>query len=65
MPLFLNSNIPNMDQKIKIVIKGKYTHIFLSPKLVNLEAFYFLFTDPKFKKLLAIIIINKAYFITH
>ena len=48
-----------------MVIKGKYIHIFLSPKLVNLEAFYPLFTNPKFKKLLAIIIIDKAYLITY
>ena len=65
MPLFLNSNIPNIDQKIKIVIKGKYIYIFLSSKLVNLKAFYPFFTNPKFKKLLAIIIINKAYLITY
>ena len=65
MPLFLNSNIPNMDQKIKIVIKGKYIYIFLSPKLVNLEALYPLFINFKFKKLLAIIVVNKAHFITH
>ena len=48
-----------------MAIKGKYIYIFLSPKLVNLKAFYPLFTDPKFKKLLAIIIINKAYLVTH
>ena len=65
MPLFLNSDIPNTDQKIKIVIKGKYIYIFLSPKLVNLEIFYPLFINPKFKKLLAIIIVNKAYLITY
>ena len=65
MPLFLNNNIPNIDQKIKMVIKGKYIYIFLSPKLVNSEALYPLFTNPKFKKLLAIIIVNKAHFVTH
>ena len=65
MPLFLNSDIPNINQKIKIVIKDKYIYIFLSPKLVNLEALYPLFTNPKFKKLLAMIVVNKAYFITH
>ena len=65
MPLFLNGNIPNIDQKIKIAIKGKYIYIFLSPKLVNSEALHPLFTNPKFKKLLAIIIINKAYLITY
>ena len=48
-----------------MVIKGKYIYFFLSPKLVNLEALYPLFTDPKFKKLLAIIIINKAYLVTY
>src|SRR6266702_2351029 len=48
-----------------MAIKGKYIYIFLSPKLVNLEALHPLFINPKFKKLLAIIIINKAYFITH
>ena len=65
MLLFLNNDIPNIDQKIKIVIKGKYIYIFLSPKLVNLEALYPFFTNPKFKKLLAIIVVNKAYFITY
>ena len=64
-PLFLNSNIPNIDQKIKIIIKGKYIYIFLNPKLVNLEALYPLFINPKFKKLLAIVIINKAYLVTY
>ena len=48
-----------------MVIKGKYIYIFLSPKLVNLETLYPLFTNPKFKKLLAMIIINKAYFVTY
>ena len=48
-----------------MVIKGKYIYIFLSPKLVNLEALYPLFTDPKFKKLLAIIVVNKAYFVIY
>ena len=48
-----------------MVIKGKYIYIFLSPKLVNLEAFYFLFTNPKFKKLLAIIIVDKTHLVTY
>ena len=48
-----------------MVIKGKYIYIFFSSKLVNLEALYPLFTNPKFKKLLAIIIVDKAYFVTH
>ena len=48
-----------------MAIKGKYIYIFLSPKLVNLKAFYPLFTNPKFKKLLAIIVVDKAHFITH
>ena len=48
-----------------MVIKGKYIYIFLSPKLVNSEALYPLLTNPKFKKLLAIIVINKAYLITY
>ena len=48
-----------------MVIKGKYIYIFLSPKLVDLEAFYPLFTNPKFKKLLAIIVINKTYLVTY
>ena len=48
-----------------MVIKGKYIYIFLSPKLVNLKALYSLFTNPKFKNLLAIIIINKAHLIIY
>ena len=48
-----------------MVIKGKYIYIFLSSKLVNLEALYSFFTNPKFKKLLAMIVVNKAYFITY
>ena len=48
-----------------MVIKGKYIYIFLSPKLVNLKALYPLFTNFKFKKLLAMIIINKAHLITY
>ena len=48
-----------------MAIKGKYIYIFLSPKLVNLEALYPLITNPKFKKLLAMIIINKAHLITY
>ena len=48
-----------------MAIKGKYIYIFLSLKLVNLEALYPLLINPKFKKLLAIIIINKAYLITY
>ena len=64
-PLFLNSNIPNKDKKIKIVIEGKYTYIFLSPKLANSEVLHPLFTNPQFKKHLAIIIVNKAHLITY
>ena len=48
-----------------MVIKGKYIYIFFSPELVNLETLYPLFTNPKFKKLLAIIIVNKAHLITY
>ena len=48
-----------------MAIKNKYTHIFLSPELVNSEALHPLLINPKFKKLLAIIIINKAYFVIH
>ena len=48
-----------------MVIKGKYIYIFLSPKLVNLKALYPLFTNFKFKKLLAIIIVNKTYLIIY
>ena len=64
-PLFLNSNIPDINKKIKILIKGKYIYIFLNPKLVNLKVFYPLFTNPQFKKYLVIIIVDKAYFITY
>ena len=63
--MFLNGDIPNMDQKIKMAIKGKYTHIFLSPELVNSEALHPLLTDPKFKKLLAMIVVNKAHLVTY
>ena len=45
-PLFLNSNIPDINKKIKIIIKGKYIYIFLSPKLANLEVLYFLCNYP-------------------
>ena len=48
-----------------MAIKGKYIYIFLNFKLLNLEALYLLFTNPKFKKLLAIIIINKAYLVIY
>ena len=48
-----------------MAIEGKYIHIFLSPKLANLKVLYPLFTNPQFKKHLAIIIVNKAYFITY
>ena len=48
-----------------MAIKGKYIYIFLSPKLVNLEALYPLFTNPKFKKLLAIIIVDKTHLIIY
>ena len=48
-----------------MAIKDKYIYIFLSPKLANLEIFYFIFTNPQFKKYLAIIVVNKAYFITY
>ena len=65
MPLFLNSDILNKDKKIEIVIKGKYIYIFLSLKLANLEVLYPLFTNPQFKKHLAMIVVNKAYFITY
>ena len=64
-PLFLNSNIPNKDKKIEMAIKGKYIYIFLNPKLANLEILYPLFTNPQFKKHLAIIIINKTHLIIY
>ena len=46
MPLFLNSDIPNINKKIKMAIKGKYIYIFLSLKLANLKVFYFLLINP-------------------
>ena len=45
-------------------MQNKYIYIFISLKLINLEALYPLFTNPRFKKKLALIIINKAYLIT-
>ena len=48
-----------------MVIKGKYIYIFLSPKLANSEVLHPLFTNPQFKKHLAMIVVNKAYFITY
>ncbi len=48
-----------------MVIKGKYTYIFLSPELVNSEALHPLLTNPKFKKFLAIIVVNKAHLVIH
>ena len=65
MLLFLNSDIRNINKKIKIVIEGKYIYIFLSPKLANLEALCFLLINPQFKKYLAIIVVNKVYLITY
>ena len=62
--MFFNSDILNKDKKLKKAIQGKYIYIFTSPELVNLEALYSLFTNPRFKKNLALIIINKAYLIT-
>ena|SRR6266568_2329240 len=48
-----------------MAIKGKYIYIFLSLELVNLEALHPLLTNPKFKKFLAMIVINKTYFIIY
>ena len=48
-----------------MAIKGKYIYIFLSSELVNLETLYSLFTNSKFKKLLAIIIIDEAHLVTY
>ena len=48
-----------------MVIKGKYIYIFLSLELVNSEVLYPLFTDPKFKKFLAMIVIDKAYLVIY
>ena len=64
-PLFLNSDIPDMNKKIKMAIEGKYTHIFLSPELANSEALHPLLTNPQFKKHLAMIVVDEAHLVTH
>ena len=48
-----------------MVIKGKYIYFFLSLELVNSETLYPLLINPKFKKLLTMIIINKVYFVIY
>ena len=49
--------------QIKRLRAGLYTYIFISPKLASTPSFYNLLKDPKFKKQLALVIINKAYLI--
>ena len=48
-----------------MAIEGKYTHIFLSPELANSEALHPLFTNPQFKKHLAMIVVDEAHLVTH
>ena len=61
--LLLNANIKDIDKALKNARAGLYTYIFISPKLASILDFYSLLKDPKFKRRLALIIINKTHFI--
>jgi len=61
--LLLNANIKDIDKAIKNIRAGLYTHIFISPELANTPDFRSLLKDPKFKKQLALVIVNKAHLI--
>ena len=52
-----------MDKILKNIKAGLYTYIFISPKLASILSFRSLLKDPKFKKRLALVIIDKAYLI--
>ena len=52
-----------MDKALKNARAGLYTHIFISPKLASILSFRNLLKDPKFKKQLALVIVNKAYLV--
>ena len=60
---FLNANIKNTEQEVEAVKSSKYTHIFISPKLASTLDVHPLLQDPDFKRQLALIVVNKAYFI--
>jgi len=61
--LLLNADVKDIDKAIKNARAGLYTHIFISPKLTSIPNFRSLLKDPKFKKRLALVIINKAYLV--
>ena len=52
-----------MKKVLKNARAGLYTYIFISPELASILFFQNLLKDSKFKKRLALVIINKAYFI--
>ena len=41
--LFLNTNIKNIEQEVEAIKSGKYTHIFISPKLISTLDVHLLF----------------------
>ena len=52
-----------MDKALKNIKAGLYTHIFISLELTSILNFRSLLKKPKFKKQLALVIINKAYLV--
>ena len=61
--LLFNVNIKDIDRVLENARASLYTYIFISFELANTLSFYNLLKDPKFKKQLALVVVNKAYFI--
>lgn len=62
--LLLNADVKDIDKAIENARAGLYTHIFISPELASTPDFRSLLKDPKFKKRLALVVVDKAHLIT-
>jgi len=61
--LLLNADIKDINTAIEHAKAGLYTHIFISPELASISDFCSLLKDFKFKKQLALVVVNKAHLV--
>ena len=61
--LFLNSDTSQRVYKMQHATCGSYSHIIISPELALSEEARMMFTDPGFRKMLALIVVDEAHLV--
>jgi superfamily II DNA helicase RecQ len=61
--LFLNSDTSQRVYKMQYATCGSYSHIIISPELALGEEARIMFTDPGFRKMLALIVVDEAHLV--